>query len=480
MSQATALAVESIYRGVVIGTRHLWSSQRRHARRNRSPSTFVIGSTALAHGPVAAEYVDGPAFALAAEGDADGDDIGFVINVTARMSGQIEHSGVATPLATWIERHGTRFVLPPAARAQIVCGQTTFVIAATTPPDRLPRPALFQRANWRWEQQRYTVWSGVALLLLVLLAALVPPDPKTLSFDHVSAQLRLVDFTVVPPEQKEIPLPHGPSGARSSAPGSKAAPGPTGTMGDLAARARNRRITVPGPPDLRDPRLARQRIDEIKKSGILGLLKPDAGSPLASIFGDDSAIGRDSDSLVGNLIASRPGDAYGPGGLDVMGSGAGGANGDRVLGIGHLDTIDTRGGDAATGDFNRGGPGRLGSRRTKVPDYIAGPVAVRGALDKEIVRRIIRSHVNEVKYCYEVELLRHNDLAGRIAVNFTIAPTGQVAAALVQSSTMNNPRVESCLVGAVRRWEFPKPTGGGLVIATYPFTFMAAGRSESP
>jgi hypothetical protein len=45
---------------------------------------------------------------------------------------------------------------------------------------------------------------------------------------------------------------------------------------------------------------------------------------------------------------------------------------------------------------------------------------------------------------------------------------------------MNSPRVESCLVGAVRRWEFPKPTGGGLVIATYPFTFMAAGRSESP
>jgi TonB family protein len=482
MSQATVLAVESIFRGVVIGTRHLWSSEQR-GRRSTSSSAFVIGSTADAHGPVASEYVDGPSLALAqCEADDDDCDRGsFVINVTARMAGQIDHSGIATPLAAWIERHGTRFVLPAAARAEIVCGQTTFVIATTTPPDRLPAPAWFQRSGWRWEQQRYTLWSAAALLLLVLLAKLVPPDPKALSFDRASAQLRFVDFTLVPPEQKAIPLPQGRGGHRSPGAFRKAAPGPTGMVGDLTARDRHRRMTLPGPPDTHDPKLARRRLDEIKETGILGLLRPEVGSQLASILGRDSAIGNDSESHLGDLIASRPGDAYGTGALGEIGTGAAGADGDGVIGIGRFGTIDSRGHDDAGGERGRGGSASLGVRRAiKLPDYIAGPVAVRGALDKEIVRRIIRNHINEVKYCYELELLRHDDLAGRIAVNFTITPTGQVAAAMVQSSTMNNPRVESCLVGAVRRWEFPKPVGGGLVIATYPFSFRAAGRSSAP
>jgi TonB family protein len=61
-------------------------------------------------------------------------------------------------------------------------------------------------------------------------------------------------------------------------------------------------------------------------------------------------------------------------------------------------------------------------------------------------------------------------------LNFTIASDGGVAAALLASSTLGHPRAERCLVEAVRRWTFPQPAGAGLVIATYPFTFTAAGR----
>jgi hypothetical protein len=39
---------------------------------------------------------------------------------------------------------------------------------------------------------------------------------------------------------------------------------------------------------------------------------------------------------------------------------------------------------------------------------------------------------------------------------------------------MNNPPVEQCIAGAVRRWEFPKPEGG-IVIVSYPFVLKAAG-----
>jgi TonB family protein len=103
---------------------------------------------------------------------------------------------------------------------------------------------------------------------------------------------------------------------------------------------------------------------------------------------------------------------------------------------------------------------------------------VRGSLDKEIIRRIIRRHINEVKYCYETELTKKADLSGRVAVQFTIAATGQVIASVLQSSTMGNIRVENCVVQAVRRWEFPKPMGGGIVIVSYPFNFQAGSAGE--
>ena len=52
-------------------------------------------------------------------------------------------------------------------------------------------------------------------------------------------------------------------------------------------------------------------------------------------------------------------------------------------------------------------------------------------------------------------------------------------ASVLQNSTMGNARVENCIVQAVRRWEFPKPLGGGIVIVSYPFVFTPAGGVES-
>jgi hypothetical protein len=40
---------------------------------------------------------------------------------------------------------------------------------------------------------------------------------------------------------------------------------------------------------------------------------------------------------------------------------------------------------------------------------------------------------------------------------------------------MGNPRVESCTLQAVKRWPFPQPNGGGLVLVSYPFVLAPAG-----
>jgi hypothetical protein len=59
-----------------------------------------------------------------------------------------------------------------------------------------------------------------------------------------------------------------------------------------------------------------------------------------------------------------------------------------------------------------------------------------------------------------------------------IASNGQVLSSIVESSTLGNARVESCTAQAVRRWEFPRPVGGGLVMVSYPFVLTPAGSAE--
>jgi outer membrane biosynthesis protein TonB len=102
-------------------------------------------------------------------------------------------------------------------------------------------------------------------------------------------------------------------------------------------------------------------------------------------------------------------------------------------------------------------------------------VDIHGSLSKEVIRRVIHQHISEVRHCYEQELNVRPDLQGRVSVKFVIAPTGAVQAAAVESSELRNARVEQCIAQSVRRWIFPAPEGGGLVIVGYPFVLSQTG-----
>lgn len=107
----------------------------------------------------------------------------------------------------------------------------------------------------------------------------------------------------------------------------------------------------------------------------------------------------------------------------------------------------------------------------KGPRVSPAKPAIKGSLDKDVIRRIVRAHMNEVRYCYEQGLMRDPSLAGKVSITFTVDPAGSVAVATVASSTLSDPKVDGCIAKAVKRWKFPKPTGGGVVVVTYPFVF---------
>ena len=171
---------------------------------------------------------------------------------------------------------------------------------------------------------------------------------------------------------------------------------------------------------------------------------------------------------VGACGAEFP-DAAGGGGLGLRsggGAGGGGFSGSGV-GIGRLGTYGRGGGKGGRG----WGKGGLRRKRKRAVEVSTGPPVVFGALDKEIIRRVINQHRAQIKYCYERELIKHPKLQGKIKVFFVISGTGRVSKSKVSQSTMNNDRVEDCIVRRVRFWKFPAPKGGGVVHVNYPFYF---------
>jgi hypothetical protein len=441
-------------------------------RRGKTSPNFLIGSDADVDAPVSPDYVPSPAHPLVA---ATGDD--YVVNVTPRMTGEVFVDDQLYPLQQFIAQRGSSFSLPQGARARLECGETMFLVAATPRPRALEVPFL----TWRWDEQIYTVGSSVALLLFLLMIFSVPPDPKSLSLDLFNSDNRFVKFLIKPPEEKEEDIPEWLKSKKNEEQGGKGKrhKGEEGKMGKKTSKNKEGLYGLKGPKDNPDPHLAKKLAEEqAKNAGILGVLKMNEGSHIASIFGRDTALGNDADDVLGGLIGNQIGEAYGVGGLGLVGTGSGGGGtGEGTIGLGNLGTIGKGGGGGNGSGYGRGAGG-LGGRRAHAPDVIPGQAAVRGSLDKEIIRRIIRRHINEVKYCYEQELTKKPDLGGRIMVQFTIAASGQVIASVLQNSTMSNARVENCTVQAVRRWEFPKPLGGGIVIVSYPFVLTPAGGGE--
>ena len=169
--------------------------------------------------------------------------------------------------------------------------------------------------------------------------------------------------------------------------------------------------------------------------------------------------GASSGGLLGALRGSQPRSSS----LGGVGLGAGGG-GSGAGGLGRR-----AGGDTGMLGGRGSGPGR--ARPPAGGQVTHGDVAVRGSLSRQVIQRVIRQNLNAVRYCYESELVRTPGLAGRLTVRFVISPTGAVQSVAATTSTLGSSPMEGCVVRQVRRWRFPEPAGGGIVIVDYPFVF---------
>ena len=101
-----------------------------------------------------------------------------------------------------------------------------------------------------------------------------------------------------------------------------------------------------------------------------------------------------------------------------------------------------------------------------------------GDLSDDAVTSVIRKHRPDKAACYRVALRASPSLAGTVALRFSVTYKGQVVAAWVEWSTIQDSDLQSCIVSAVRRWTFP--AYDKLYIVSYPFILERAASSQGP
>jgi len=98
-----------------------------------------------------------------------------------------------------------------------------------------------------------------------------------------------------------------------------------------------------------------------------------------------------------------------------------------------------------------------------------------GALPKEDILRVLRTHQADIRFCYEKALDRGREIEGNLQVHFVIAASGSVSAAGIDTehSTLEDAEVWACVVDVLRNMVFAQPTGGGVVEVTYLYAFSS-------
>jgi outer membrane biosynthesis protein TonB len=97
-----------------------------------------------------------------------------------------------------------------------------------------------------------------------------------------------------------------------------------------------------------------------------------------------------------------------------------------------------------------------------------------GSIDKEAVRRVVKSALAQFKACYEREYRMNSKLEGKVVIQWEIHEQGVAKNAKVvrSKSTINNSAVEECVKNRMMALKFPEPPPGTAAEVTYPFIFQ--------
>jgi hypothetical protein len=395
---------------------------------------------------------------------------GLVEGGSLRPFAELVKSRVASPDDQLEGAYAVAVPRAGAVRAELGSG-----LAVEARFKRPPKPAI---VPW-WERLDYRYLNLLLVLLFlqggfIVAAKTTPRDIDLVQDDLARGQQRMAKFIMKPAEEhKRNPyLEKLLSDLAKQAPGEMAErhKGAEGQMGKRDASRTNGRSA----PRAIDPNAK----ELVKNSGLLAALGKGKGAAggLSTVFGH-GGLGGDLKGAVGNMFGPVVGDSYGVGGLGLKGTGTGGGGQGETIGIGAVGTKGRGGGLGGYGS----GVGGLGSKRDRDVAIATGESKVLGAIDPELIRKVIRDHADQVRYCYEQQLTLNPKLHGKVAIRWQINSNGRASSPMLVAgdTTLPNDEVGRCIMNRIVTWEFPKPKGGGIAIVTYPWILRYAGSATS-
>ncbi len=122
------------------------------------------------------------------------------------------------------------------------------------------------------------------------------------------------------------------------------------------------------------------------------------------------------------------------------------------------------------------GSGGDGEVKGIVHDTPKAKISVRGGMSREAVLKVVTAHLDEVRDCYERELLHNPGLSGKILMEWLIKKNGKVRYAKIKFTNIGHSAdIHNCIQAQIVTWKFPKPTNGQEVVVTFPFMFENVG-----
>lgn len=277
--------------------------------------------------------------------------------------------------------------------------------------------------------------AGTLVSMMALFMSLHAPSIERISTEEPQNRVAKVIFKTPVPVAEPVIVTAAPAPAEAPTPAPKA--------------------TRPRPP--RSPHLAAKT----PKPGQSGLLEAFNPSKIQSSLSDD---------LIAAAATSK-----GHGGKAENGSVfetalkgmSPGANSGTTVGLGELQTNGRRNGNTG---YRTGGIGRKGSAKINIQGQEA---EFTGTVDKEAIRKVIQSHIREIRYCYERELQQQPDLNGKISVRWNIDSAGRALNPQIASDELGSLAVGNCIRGKIKEWNFPATPLGVEAEVKYPFVFSA-------
>lgn len=206
---------------------------------------------------------------------------------------------------------------------------------------------------------------------------------------------------------------------------------------------------------------------DVSKMGLMSTFGSGNRSKLDMAYnGSGTAFGNAEKATggVGNN-ENRPGDDLGSK-FKSVGAGGKGTATEGIAGV------DTKG--RSSGQSRYGGDTEIGDKGSVRVEAGGADENFSGTIDKEAVRRVIKNNISLIRSCYERGLQKRpsgSRFEGRVIISWKIISRGRAVEAKVQSSTLGDSQVETCVRDRVASLTFPEPPSDQDGLVSYPFMF---------